>query len=99
MIQHAWSQITADMDEAAKAKLSKLDAVVIREKHTSDVVPGVTTFTWGGARGIWRLEFGDFTAQVRVMRPNDGAQPDDDAQPAEAKQPAEATPLVFLPNA
>jgi hypothetical protein len=52
------------IDEA----IADLDAIVLRADLKQAVVPGINTFTVNGQEVAWLLQFGDNTAQMRVVR-------------------------------
>jgi hypothetical protein len=85
-VEAALRELTAGKDEATAKAIRQLEVAVVDVRFRSNVAPGVRTFTWNGVPGTWRLEFGDNTAQVRVVRRLMG------------NDRSEGTPVVFLPE-
>ncbi len=56
------------LDASARAKVDKLDAVIVRATLSREVVPGWQTLTYGGSENAWLLQFGDNTARLRIVR-------------------------------
>jgi hypothetical protein len=85
-VERAWQRITEGMDDATAKAVRQMQVATVGVHINRGVMPGVTNFTWNGASGTWRLEFGDNTVQVRAMRP----------LPSGGKW--EATPVAFVPE-
>ena len=84
-IERAWRTITAGMDDATAKAVRALPAATVDVDFTAGVLPGVTEFTWNGAKAVWQLQFGDNTAKVRAVR-------------ATSPTTSEETSTAFLPE-
>lgn len=84
-VERGWKTITAGMDARTALSVRGMQAATLTVDFAQGVIPGVTPFTWGGAKGVWQLQFGDNTARVRVVR-------------ALSEATYEETPVGFLPE-
>jgi hypothetical protein len=77
-----WQRLTQGMSEEDAQKIRRLEAVLVDVTVFNGVVPGVAHLKWGGAKAVWRVQFGDNLARLRVVSAENG----------------EPTPVVFLPE-
>ncbi|GAA6157572.1 hypothetical protein NBRC116588_30450 [Pyruvatibacter sp. HU-CL02332] len=56
------------LDESQAGNVDELDAVILRATIDDKVVPGWQTFKYGGSEAAWLLQFGDNTANMRIVR-------------------------------
>lgn len=67
-VKDAKEKLKAILPEHARTQVADLDWVLIGARIGADAVPGYHSFTLNGQPVSWLLQFGDNTAEVRIVR-------------------------------